>query len=296
MGIELHFEQIGRMIAAEGSPDFPRRLADVLRSIAPYDFTVIFGYRGAARPLDLFDDFPQQKRTVFVTDYQAGPYLLDPFYLAATRPVAPGLYRMRDLAPDRFYQGEYFRSYYIQTGLAEEIGFFIETGRGAMIVLSLMRAEKAFTAREFAALRLARPIVEAAAARQWPDLAERFDAKEGAGTDSPGRPIERSFQHFGEGQLTPREREVVEYTLKGYSAEAIRQLLGISTGTVRIHRRNIYAKLGIGSQGELFARFIETLVQPPSGPAGAARRGTVAEGAVRSAAAGRHPPSAHADG
>jgi DNA-binding CsgD family transcriptional regulator len=37
-------------------------------------------------------------------------------------------------------------------------------------------------------------------------------------------------------------------------------VLGISSGTVRIHRRNIYAKLGISSQGELFALFIETLV------------------------------------
>jgi DNA-binding CsgD family transcriptional regulator len=260
LGIDTQFERIGRLIAAIGSPDFPRYLADFLRTIAPYDFTVIFGYRGAARPLNLFDDFPKNKRTVFVTDYQAGPYLLDPFYLAATKPVAPGLYRMRDLAPDRFYQGEYFRSYYAQTGLAEEIGFFIETGRDAIIVVSLMRAEKAFTAKEFAALRTARPIVDAAVARQWIDLAERFEAKAEAGTDSSERQVERSFQRFGEGQLTLREREVAEYTLKGYSAEAIRQVLGISSGTVRIHRRNIYAKLGISSQGELFALFIETLV------------------------------------
>ncbi|MDZ7713076.1 MAG: LuxR C-terminal-related transcriptional regulator [Rhodovibrio sp.] len=34
----------------------------------------------------------------------------------------------------------------------------------------------------------------------------------------------------------------------------------ISPRTVRIHRRNIYAKLRINSQGELFARFIGALV------------------------------------
>ncbi len=261
MSIELQFEQIGRMIAAEGSPDFPRRLADFLRTVAPYDFTVMFIYHGTARPIDLFDDFPCKKRAVFVTEYQAGPYLLDPFYLAATKPVAAGLYRMRDLAPDRFYQGEYFRSYYVQTGLAEEIGFFIHTGRGAVVVLSLMRAEKAFTTKEFAALRRAWPIVEAATARHGAEVAEKLDAAKGAGADTRDSQIERSFQRFGEGQLTPREREVVEYTLKGYSAESIRQVLGISSGTVRIHRRNIYAKLGINSQGELFARFIDTLVE-----------------------------------
>ena len=36
-------------------------------------------------------------------------------------------------------------------------------------------------------------------------------------------------------------------------------ILAISPGTVRIHRKNIYAKLGINSQGELFSRFIESL-------------------------------------
>lgn len=261
MSIERQFEQIGRMMAATGSPDFPLRIADFLRSLAPFDYTVVFGYCGTARPLDLYDDFPATKRAVFVTDYQAGPYLLDPFYLAATRPLAAGLYRMRDLAPDRFYQGEYFRSYYAQTGLAEEIGYFIATGRGPTIVLSLMRSDKVFSAREVAALRTARPIVEAAAQRHWADLASRFQTNDAKGAGPADTQIERSFQRFGAGLLTVREREVAEYTLKGYSAEAISQILAISSGTVRIHRRNIYAKLGIGSQGELFARFIDTLVK-----------------------------------
>jgi DNA-binding CsgD family transcriptional regulator len=168
---------------------------------------------------------------------------------------------MRDVAPDRFYQGEYFRNYYVQTGLAEEIGFFVATGRCTVVVVSLMRAQKAFSAKEFAAIQSAWPIVDAACARHWSDLAGQFDATGMGDAGTLDRKIQRSFQRFGEGQLTPREREVAEYTLKGHSAEAIRQILGISSGTVRIHRRNIYAKLGISSQGELFARFIGALAK-----------------------------------
>jgi len=52
---------------------------------------------------------------------------------------------------------------------------------------------------------------------------------------------------------------VVEYTLKGHSADAIGRILDIAAGTVRIHRRNIYSKLRISSQGELFSMFINTL-------------------------------------
>lgn len=250
----------GLVIAEIGTERFALSLTALLQAVAPYTYTVVFGFSGSARPLDLYDDFPAERRRVFVTDYQEGPYLLDPFYLAATRPVPSGLYRMRDLAPDRFYQGEYFRSYYVQTGLAEEIGYFVDIPEGAMVVLSLMRDERPFSSREMRALEEMRPVVEASIRRHWADLPSRFDQsteeRQGPALETA---IERSFHSFGDGVLTAREREIVEHTLKGHSAEAVGRILGISSGTVRIHRRNIYAKLRISSQGELFSRFIRTL-------------------------------------
>jgi DNA-binding CsgD family transcriptional regulator len=250
----------GEAIAAIRQPGFPAVLASLLRAVVPYSYTVIFGFRSADRPLDLFDDFPASKRKIFVTDYQEGPYLLDPFYKAATQPVPSGLYRMRDLAPDRFYQGEYFRNYYIQTGLAEEIGFFVTLPEKVMVVLSLMRAKKPFSGRDMRDLAELSPVVEACLRLHWQDLVQRFDAANaGFGGTTQATGIERSFHAFGAGLLTPREREIVEHTLKGHSAEAIGRILGISPGTVRIHRRNIYAKLRISSQGELFSCFIQTL-------------------------------------
>ncbi len=75
--------------------------------------------------------------------------------------------------------------------------------------------------------------------------------------------IERAFRKIGEGVLTPREREVVELTLRGHSTDALGKLLGISSGTVRIHRKNIYAKLRISSQGELFSAFISAIAETP---------------------------------
>ena len=252
--------QVGTVIAAMGDDGFPAALTSLLQGVAPYTYTVIFVYCGAARPLDLYDDFPASKRRIFVSDYQEGPYLLDPFYLAATRPVAAGLYRIRDLAPDRFYQGEYFRNYYVQTGLAEEIGFFVDVAQDATVILSLMRDERPFSNREMKALGELRPVVETTIRRHWVDLPTRFDqssqCRQGLAIESQ---LDRSFHSFGDGLLTAREREIVEHTLKGHSAEAVGRILGISPGTVRIHRRNIYAKLRISSQGELFSRFIKTL-------------------------------------
>lgn len=248
------------VVGALDMPGLPQALAHFLRHQVSYSYTVIFGYRGNARPIDLFDDFPKAKRDVFVTDYQAGPYLLDPFYLAAARSVTPGLYRLRDLAPDRFYQGEYYRSYYVRTGLAEEIAYFVDLPGPSTLVLSLMRTERTFSQREFQALQAVFPFAEAVVRRHWTSLGQQLGKAEGV----PGRhrrstdPSE-DLGSFGAGILTPREREVAAYTLKGHSAESAGQLLGISPGTVRIHRRNIYAKLQINSQGELFSRFLGTL-------------------------------------
>lgn len=259
----VQFDAIAAAVAAIGTAACPVRLTEVLRAVAPYSYTVVFGYSGAARPLDLFDDFPPEKRKVFVTDYQAGPYLLDPFFLTATGTAVRGVRRMRDLAPDRFYQGEYFRNYYVQTGLAEEVGFFTDVGGGAVVVVSLMRADRPFGAREFRALEAVAPAVQAIVAQHWQGLAPRFaESPAPHRGEKRGAVLAESFQRFGAGVLTAREREVVEFTLKGHSAEAVGRLLGIAPGTVRIHRRNIYVKLQIGSQGELFSRFIATLEDP----------------------------------
>lgn len=243
----LHAPQLAATIDMIGKPGFCPALTAWLQAAVPFSFTVIFGYSRERKPIDIFDTFPEHRRRIFVTDYQEGPYLLDPFCQSAVRPVPPGLYRLKTLAPDRFYQGEYFRTYYKRTEIAEEIGYFAEMPGECHVVLSLMREEKAFSRAEFQRLTTIAPVVTALMRRQWSELAKAFMAQ------TIGRP-----ELTGEGldRLTPREREIVAFILKGYSAEATGQVLEISTGTVRIHRRNIYAKLGISSQRELFSRFM----------------------------------------
>ncbi len=233
---------------------FAPALGAALRQVAPFTYTVMFAFRGEEPPLDLYDDFGAERRSIYVTDYQAGPYLLDPFFHAARGGIAPGLYRMRELAPDRFYQSEYYRSYYVQTGLAEEIGFFLSPAPGIVVTLSLMRiaGTPAFTEREMKRLRQVAPAVIALAERNWRGLAARFAVEAEPAED----PLRDAFAGIGRHPLTQRESEVVALVLRGHSSEAIGAALGIAPGTVKIHRKNIYAKLGIGSQAELFSMFV----------------------------------------
>lgn len=228
-----------------------------LQQVCPVDHFVLFVYEGNHRPLALFDTFPPDKRHVYVEDYQAGPYLLDPFYLACTRDQAPGLWRLRQFAPDHFYLGEYYLTYYQQTGLTEEVAFFIDLADGAKAVLSLMRSARspAFSRDEMQLLDCAQPVAEQVVSQAW----------EQARADAP-RPvhdldfkIREVFDHFGSQVLTAREQEVAQMLLRGHSSASVAEHLGISPGTVKIHRKNIYAKLGIGSQSELLGLFVREL-------------------------------------
>ncbi len=251
----------GRLIDSIGTPGFGGSLSGTLRAVVPYDFTVIFGYVGSAAPLDLYDDFPPDRRLLHVEEYQEGPYLLDPFFLVTLDGTKQGLWRMQEIAPDRFYQGEYWRNYYGQTGLAEEIGYLVEISDGLKIVVSLMRKERRFSSAELRALKQLWPIIASSCRKNWQNLNIAREVR----PDDISERIESTFQRIGEGVLTPRERQVVELTLRGHSADAIGGLLGISSGTVRIHRRNIYTKLRIGSQGELFSVFINAMLGEPLG-------------------------------
>jgi DNA-binding CsgD family transcriptional regulator len=262
---------VARIIDTVETPDFGTALSQALKSTVEFDYTVVFGYAGASRPLALFDDFTPERKRLHVDEYLEGPYLLDPFFLASTGDVEPGIWRLSQIAPDRFYQGEYFRSYYAQTGLAEEVGYLIDIHDSLSIVVSLMRRTRKFTKAEMRSLRAVWPVVQAACRRHWQG------ASRDTATEVPfmEERVEHAFRSIGEGILTPREREVVELTLRGHSADAIGKLLGIAPGTVRIHRKNIYAKLRINSQGELFSEFISAItvsaVQVPAGSPGVTR-------------------------
>lgn len=59
--------------------------------------------------------------------------------------------------------------------------------------------------------------------------------------------------------LTARERELVSLVLAGHPTSAIAERLSITPGTVKNHRRNIYQKLEITTEREMFLQYIDSL-------------------------------------
>lgn len=255
---------VGR--ASMPDAEFGETFRQMMAALVRFDYVVVFAYRGKERPIDLYSTFDPEEHIVFVTLYQAGPYLLDPFYHTA-RERRAGLFRMRELAPDRFFSSEYYRSYYVQTGLAEEVGFFVTLDDDVTVVLSLMRREKTgpFPAAEFVQLRKAEALVSALVRHFWSGLGPRFDAKLDAGARTgrkrgvSGTSLPAADTVWRDLKLTSREMAIVDLVLQGHSSESIGLRLNISTGTVKVHRRNVYRKLGISSQTQLLSIYLSTV-------------------------------------
>jgi DNA-binding NarL/FixJ family response regulator len=74
------------------------------------------------------------------------------------------------------------------------------------------------------------------------------------------RKIVQSFQRFNmpptdAGNLSPREREVLELLARGYLYKEIGELLHISGPTVNTHIRRIYEKLHVRSRSQAIAKY-----------------------------------------
>ena len=243
------------LIEAVGAPVFGERLMAAIGSVVPVDSGLVIAYRAHEQPLVLHDDLSHDWRENRVDRYVAGPYLLDPFYQAAMDGVEPGLYSLRDLAPDRFQQSEYFRSYYVQSYLTDELSYLFPTADEAVLSICFGRrtGQPRYGKRDRAGLSLIAPVIGALAVRHWRSL-HRVTSP-----SSLDDALQAAFGNFGRSRLTPRECEVVQLLLRGHSSRSIGERLAITQGTVKIHRHNIYEKLDISSQSELFYLFLDAL-------------------------------------
>lgn len=65
---------------------------------------------------------------------------------------------------------------------------------------------------------------------------------------------------FSEWGLTPAERDVALFTIKGLSLAEIAELRSTSDGTVKSQSNAIYRKAGVGNRAQLVSLFIEDLM------------------------------------
>lgn len=71
------------------------------------------------------------------------------------------------------------------------------------------------------------------------------------------------------GGLTPRERETLQYLLRGETYKGIARRMSISVNSVKFNVQNIYLKLDVRSRAELV--YVALMAQMHDEPSGARR-------------------------
>lgn len=67
-------------------------------------------------------------------------------------------------------------------------------------------------------------------------------------------------EHFTTWDLTPAERDVALFAIKGFSTGDIATLRGVSEGTIKAQTASIYRKAGVSGRPQLLSIFIDDLV------------------------------------
>ena len=256
-------KQLATVISELTSDDFFPTLISELTNSIPIDYPQVWLYRRDITPKALYFKISETQKTAQIDTYIEGSYELDPFYLAAiNNQQTEGFYRLTELSERGFQQSDYYRSYYAQCDTADEIAFLIDLDSGASISISLMRKHSSprFSEQELEFFRAIEPTIRALCVQhaKVTNIAQRtVDSSFVA----PGfeKSINQAFDLFGRSLLTGREKDVLGLTLQGCSTDVAAEKLNISIETLRRHRKNIYKKLDVNSQAELFSLFINSL-------------------------------------
>lgn len=248
---------VANLVAAEETAETGRSLADAIDIAVNHEGTCLLAFHRDAGPEVLHHTLEPAGRKHYLDRYLAGPYLLDPLYELAMQADKPTLCRFRDTVPDRFRSSEYYRQYCERTHLLDEMDFLSEVSADTTVVLVVGRRTRRFSRNELDRLQLIEPIVQAGISRAW-SLRGGLPATKTDATDVHRR-LTECFDQFGETVLTDRERQISQLLLRGHSSKSVARELNIAPGTVMVHKRNLFSKLGISSQYELFSLFIDEL-------------------------------------
>ncbi len=244
------------------------RLMDGLRDFVAIDNFIVFAYhRGFAASL-VFSSLDLDYLGRQMAPYTQGLYLLDPFYVADMVQHRQGLLGLAQVMPEDFQQSEFYLAFYQAVAVLDELHYVVPVGpdRSVHVFLEREPGGVAFTAEEFAALNLLTPLVGAVVRSHWKWRQRALPGVKASPIHAEGG-IEAVIRNMRPGELTPREVEVIGLALRGYASKLIARTLDISEGTVTNHKRNVYDKLGIHSQGQLFSLFLDALSRGAPGGA-----------------------------
>lgn len=236
-------------------------LIEAARHIVPFTAGLCVVNRVDQPPVYLCDTYPDGAPKDAVQRYVKSTYLLNPFYNAFLIGLHPGIHRMSDLAPDNWHvtddPPEAVLAHEEEIGFRtrgwpenlQELVLAVSLPNGMMGEISLAQPSQpgGFEPTMVARLQPFYPLFATAFRQMW-----------ARHLNNTATLVERQapLDDFAIDVLSPREAETVQLVLKGHSSLSISLTLGIALPTVKTHRKNAYAKLGISTQQQLMDAFL----------------------------------------
>jgi DNA-binding CsgD family transcriptional regulator len=247
---ELAFHQrLGRVMEQLGGDGFWPALAAFLRHVVAFDSWAAMVFRPGQPPQVLYEGDGDLMDDALFDEYLRVFYELDPFYLFTVDSFKPGLYRLDEVAPEHFKVTEYFKRYFSFNVVEDEVQFLLPFSPEGVLSLSL-GSKARFTDIEFGSLCLYAPWV-----LPTMNVAAQLQVKASGLASNHTMNLQAQLRQSGRPRLTEREAQTATLLLAGHSTKAISLQMAISPETVKVHRRNLYEKLGVSTQAEIFSLF-----------------------------------------
>ncbi len=246
-----------RVVSALHQSEFPETITKTLMELTGAEDGTLLWFAPDRMPKVVYNTNRIDGRESTLATYLQGSFLLDPFYRAAALDGRRGVFTLKELAPRGFKNSDYFHNWYTKSGFTDECGVLLSLPKGFLhFTLTTMTPSYHFTTRRLATIADAMPAIEALVHTHWA-------AADVSAGPAMRRQLDRALTTFGSSVLTNREREVVELVLLGNSTRHIAEKLNLALETIKLHRKNSYAKLDISSQSELFSLFMDCMVSIP---------------------------------
>ncbi len=248
------------VIESFGDDSMPPQLADAIGQVVPFDYSAMFILRRDSAPIQIFDELPADAEPV---KYIESPYLLDPVYDRFLKGTLLECCTLDDLCPDDFLESDYFLQYWSKINVVCEFEFNVAYDADTLLHLTVSRMDtsEVFSDAEKRLLSALFPVVSAILRRYWTSHKSSL-ARSNARADSFHRHLRFVMENFGRSMLTAREMDIMRLTMRGYSDKLSARELDITPGTVRNHKKSIFNKLRVSSQGQVFGLFLDVLQLP----------------------------------
>ncbi|CUK10179.1 Transcriptional regulatory protein TdiR [Ruegeria denitrificans] len=260
---EAEFKQLARCVDTIGTPGFPEEICRFCVDVSDSETVFLSAFFDDQIPVSLYANHTEESDKAALDLYLDVAYVLDPFFLLFRDKQGDQVVRLQQIAPDNFKRSQYYQKFYKAIRLRDEIGLMMHIADDAALFFSFGVQTKG-RRTDPTGLKIALPLIASLVRRHWTVLSpERTD-----GSGRLAAHLEAAFEAFGASVLSPREAEISRMILRGHSSKSIARTFDNSPETIKVHRKRIYTKLGVMSQGELLSLFLTSLSQMPPTKAG----------------------------